>query len=1537
QIEGKDYGETFAPVAKMGTVRLVLEVAAGCGWDVHQMDVHQMDVHNAFLHGDLHEEVYMKLPPGFNSTDQSKVCRLKKSLYGLKQASRCWFEKLATALTDYGFQQSKSDYSLFTYAKEGSHLHVLVYVDDLIITGSSTQEMTTFKGYLSSCFHMKDLGPLKYFLGIEVARNSMGIYLSQRKYAMDILTETDLLAAKPTTFPLEQNQKLALSSSPMLTDPHQYRRLIGRLIYLTVTRPDLSYCVHVLAQFMQLPREDHWNAALRVVCYLKNSPGQGILLRADTDFQITGWCDSDWASCPLTRRSVTGYFVQLGNSPVSWKTRKQPTVSTSSTEAEYRAMMLLTKELIWLKRILESLGIKHSQPMLMYCDNKAVIHISNNPVFHERTKHVELDCHFVREQIQAGQIVTKHVPTKSQLADIFTKALGRNEFDIGTSWASSTCMLQLEGGYWRITHITAIIKHSNSLPLQNSHNIGSLSFGDVVDMLQAHELELESLVTYTRKTRNLALTCEKKNSGSDDDTDAVGLLVEELSRDKDRKDLEVQCFECKGFGHFKTDCPTVKRRELKYFGCKSLGHTHLECVNDQKLKKDRAMIFDEGHAGSGSDDDQDDDDDLVKSYKDVREALIRIGLENTVLAKEKLCLEAMVEALQAELQAEKNSVLKVNCTTSGTTRSAVQEDSYVCWNKTKQLDKILSYGRTEKSYSGLGYTGRSASKTENTKFVPGDFSHPTEQRNQSSTVIRTGCYFCGKHGHVKAFCYRLQNKIWVKKEDLLSTVSKRAAERKAGLSMQCNMAWVTEETKNTGPWYFDSGSSRHMTRDMNNLQSIKEVKGGKVTFGDGSRGAIKGKGQTCEIGLPRLMNVNLLQGLTANLISVSQLCDDRLTVIFTSVDCTTVYKDGTTVLKGIRSDNNCYMWEETVKCFTARDDLNLWHQCLGHMNARSVDGLFMGYSERSTVFRVLNTATKEIIESVNVVFDEYSRQQPTGQCSDSDSEQVIMEVSKKNEAAEQSEPEKQYVTEEHSVTEEQSAQELEFQDVPRSHSASDLIGAVNEERKTRGIKKDYHEMHHEVKRKKHQDFVHFACFVSTIEPRNHGQALEDEFWIVAMELELEQFIRNDVWELVPRPEGVNVVGTKWIFKNKIDENSVVVRNKARLIAQGYSQIEGVDFEETFASVARLESIRFFLEMACILNFKVFQMDKPKGFEDPAHPDNVYKLKKALYGLKQAPRAWYERLTGFLVEQGYSRGSVDKTLFILELRGEIMMVQIYVDDIIFGSTSQQLVEQFVKSMTQEFEMSMVGELKYFLGLQITQSEDGVFISQSTYAKNLLKRFKVDQCKEAKTPMSTTAKLSQDSEGIDVNVKLYRGMIGSLLYLTASRPDSSLSVGICARYQAKPKQSHLEVVKRIIKYVRGTVNLGIWYSKGSNKSLVGYCDADWAMSSDDRKSTSGGCFFLGNNMISWMSKKQNSVSLSTVEAEYITMGSCCTQLLWMKQMSADYGKDYGSFLVHCDNQSAIKLVEEKQVVIEHIVTDLQLADLFKNHWTLIDVSP
>ncbi|CAM8932015.1 unnamed protein product [Rhodiola kirilowii] len=265
------------------------------------------------------------------------------------------------------------------------------------------------------------------------------------------------------------------------------------------------------------------------------------------------------------------------------------------------------------------------------------------------------------------------------------------------------------------------------------------------------------------------------------------------------------------------------------------------------------------------------------------------------------------------------------------------------------------------------------------------------------------------------------------------------------------------------------------------------------------------------------------------------------------------------------------------------------------------------------------------------------------------------------------------------------------------------------------------------------------------------------------------------------------------------------------------------------------------------------------------------------------------------------------------------------------------------------MSMVGEMNYFLGLQVIQKDVGIFISQSKYAKNLIKKFDLEKASHKRTPAATHLKITKDDAGTKVDQKLYMSMIGSLLYLIANIPDIAYAVGVCARYQADPKESHLLQVKRIIKYMCGTVDFGIWYTKDTNPHLVGFCDADWVRNAEDRKSTSGGCFFLGNNLVSWFSKKQNSISLSTAEAEYIATGSCCTQLLWMKQMLYEYGVKQKDITLYCDNMSAIsisknpvqhsrtkhiyirhhfirELVEQKVVTLKHVTTDKQLADIF-----------
>jgi hypothetical protein len=434
-------------VVKPTTIRVLLSLALSRGWVIRQIDIQ-----NAFLHGFLDEDVYMKQPPGFvDSARPTYICKLDKSLYGLKQAPRAWFSRLSSKLLQLGFKASKADVSLFIFNMAGVHIYMLIYVDDIIIISSSNSAAEKLLAQLRDDFAVKDLGPLNYFLGIEVHHNSHGLILSQRKYIRDLLTRTNMMNSNGVPTPMLPSDKLVLEAGDKLSpeDATRYRSVVGALQYLSLTRPDISFSVNRVCQFMSSPTSVHWAAVKRILRYLHATIDLGLCFTRSGSSLLSAYSDADWAGNVNDRRSTSGFAIFFGGNLISWSSRKQSTVSRSSTESEYKALADATAELIWIQVLLKELGIHQTRPPSLWCDNIGATYLSANPIFHRRMKNVEVDYHFVRERVATGHLEVRFISTKDQLADAFTKPLPGPAFRDFRANLKLVPYVQIEGGCWK--------------------------------------------------------------------------------------------------------------------------------------------------------------------------------------------------------------------------------------------------------------------------------------------------------------------------------------------------------------------------------------------------------------------------------------------------------------------------------------------------------------------------------------------------------------------------------------------------------------------------------------------------------------------------------------------------------------------------------------------------------------------------------------------------------------------------------------------------------------------------------------------------------------------------------------------------------------------------------------------------------------------------------------------------------------------------------------------------------------------------------
>ena len=587
------------------------------------------------------------------------------------------------------------------------------------------------------------------------------------------------------------------------------------------------------------------------------------------------------------------------------------------------------------------------------------------------------------------------------------------------------------------------------------------------------------------------------------------------------------------------------------------------------------------------------------------------------------------------------------------------------------------------------------------------------------------------------------------------------------------------------------------------------------------------------------------------------------------------------------------------------------------LDAKSLRCILLGVSEESKAYRLFDPISQKIIISRDVVFEEDQ------QWKWDDSHEPAILADLEWESDEETDTEDDGNEEEPEAGEDMGNSESNDSDSFENGETTYEDSTPHEGRTRRPPTwmQDY-ETGAGLSDEESVNLAQLALFTDS-DPTTYDDAVRSEKWRLAMNQEIEAIERNNTWELTDLPSGGKTIGVKWIFKTKLNENGEVDKYKARLVAKGYNQQYGVDYVEVFAPVARLETIRIVISLAAQKDWMIYQLDvksaflhgeiheevfveQPPGYEQKGKESKVYRLKKALYGLKQAPRPWYSRIESYFIKEGFNKCPYEHTLFTKTAEGgKILIVCLYVDDLIFTGNDESMFKQFKKSMMVEFDMTDLGKLRYFLGIEVMQKTDGIFISQRKYAQEVLERFNLYQCNPVHNPVVPGFKLTRDKEGVEVDGTLYKQMVGSLMYLTATRLDLMFSVSLISIYMEHPTESHLLAAKRILRYVKGTVEFGVFYKKGGDDKFIGYTDSDYAGDQDDRKSTSG-YVFMNSSAVSWSSKKQPVVTLSTTEAEFIAAASSACQAVWLRRILKSLNQVQTSpTVIYCDNVSAIKL--------------------------------
>ncbi|KAJ9541655.1 hypothetical protein OSB04_028161 [Centaurea solstitialis] len=1296
QTHGIDYDETFSPVAMLKSIRILMAISAYFNYEIWQMDVK-----TAFLNGKLTEDVYMEQPEGFEDPkNPNKVCKLLKSIYGLKQASRSWNLHFDERIKEFGFTKSEFEPCVYTKFSGSIVTFLVLYVDDILLIGNDVPTLQSVKSWLSKCFQMKDLGEAAYILGIKIYRNRSRrlIGLSQSTYIDKILKKFRMDESKKGFIPMQHGIVLSKTQCPVSSQDQDkmksvpYASAIGSIMYaMLCTRPDVAYSVSVTSRYQQNPGEPHWVAVKNILKYLRRTKEMFLVFGgAEDEISVTGYSDASFQTDRDDFRSQSGYVFTLNGGAISWKSSKQDTIADSTTEAEYIAASDAAKEAVWLRNFLSDLRVvaSISRPIDIFCDNSGAVAQAKEPREHHKSRHVLRKYHLIREIIGRGDVRICKIPTEDNVADPLTKPLARVKHE---AHANSIGMQYLE------TRLDPCLGISFCYPLR-------------MFMLPVPNSRYLNLLSLDCR-RNIMCLPERKDQGIWDDSS-----VHQVSY-------------VDGLKHNLISVSQLYDNGL-----------------DVMFKIKYCIMYKS--------------DTLIEVMRANRRGDLYLIYFDLLEPKEEICLVSSVKNEEAWLWHTRFCHLNFH-----------NLDKLVRLKLVKGLPDI----KFEKDHlCSACEMGKLKWSSHKTKSDP-SYDKPLQMLHVDLCGPIAVQSLGGKK-YILVLVDELSRYTWVefvKKKSqvplLLINLLKRL-QVLHGLQVRVLRSDNGTEFKNS------------VIEDYLTFVGITHNFSAPKT--PQQNGVVERKNRTIVEAARTMLNTSSLP-LTfwAEAVYTAYYTENRSLVVKR-------FEKTPNQLLFNKRPNIKFFYVFGCKCYVLND-----REPIGKFDPKGNDAIFIGYAWDSVAYRVYIHRTQTVVvnfedsnrASVDVDKASDNVHKTSAELTESPSSTILSEPSQTSSIPNDPPSTMTYPTQmlepniqpdttsaqipiisepisplRKATQAEPESSQSQFQNLQEINSSFNLPQAVKWS-KDHPQSKIIGDPSKGVKTRANINYCLFSCFVSELEPKKVTEAPTDPFWVEAMEDELLQFERNNVWSLTLLTNGKVVIGTKWVFRNKKDENGVVIRNKARLVAQGYCQEEGIDYEETFAPVARLEAIRIFLAYVAHRGFRVYQMDvksaflngklkeevyvkQPPSFESEKYLNHVYFLDKALYGLKQAPRAWYKRLSTILTSNNFHRGTTDITLFYKKHNDDILLVQIYVDDIIFGLTDVSMCKEFESLMQSEFEMSMMGELTFFLGLQVKQSSEGIFINQAKYIQDLLKKYKLNEVSPMRTPMATSLKLHKNLSGV-----------------------------------------------------------------------------------------------------------------------------------------------------------------------------------------------